>query len=125
MVVEMYVLSNVSYIGRELVDSLGDASGLSLKSALDIKKYSEELSELLEKIKEVVGLSGDCTIDIDMAAFDAAISKVCRKKRARFVFDSSYKRLDTPTDPENFSWISSRHCIPIWKVHARKSCPRS
>ena len=73
--VEMLELSNVSYIGNELVGTLGDASGLPLKSALDVKKYAEELSELLEKIKGTVGLASDCTIDNDLVAFDAIVNK--------------------------------------------------
>jgi hypothetical protein len=48
----------------------------NLQSALDIKKYEEELNEKKAKIHETVGLSCDVTIDNEMATFDAAITKV-------------------------------------------------
>lgn len=99
VVIEMLQLSNVSEVGKEIIDSLNDASGLTLKSALDVKKYEEELNGLLEKIKDVVrsencviaclmfltfriqnqskvGLASDCTLENDLVAFDAVLSKL-------------------------------------------------
>lgn len=88
LVVELWELSNVSYIGQELVGSLGDASGLALKSSLDVKKHSEQLAELLEKIKETAGLSADVTIDNDLIAWDAALTKAGYVNRpGEFQFD--------------------------------------
>jgi hypothetical protein len=66
LVVTMYQLSNVGDIGSELINTLEDpATALSLKSALDVKKYEEERTELLVEIQTIVGLASEVTFDLD------------------------------------------------------------
>jgi hypothetical protein len=51
IVITLVQLSNVGDIGSDLLSKLGDASGLSLKAALDWKKYEEERTETIHKIQ--------------------------------------------------------------------------
>jgi hypothetical protein len=81
----MYELSNISYIGNDLAGKLGDASGLSLLAALDVKKYEEERNELLQTIQADTQLAADVTLDIDQVAFAAFIDKVWKKVGVGFL----------------------------------------
>jgi hypothetical protein len=74
--ISLWELSNVSYIGADLLGKLGDASGLSLNAALDWKKYEEEKNELLQTIQADIQLASDVTLDVDQVAFAAFIDKV-------------------------------------------------
>ena len=56
IVISIFQLSNISDIGDKLLSKLGDASGLSLKAALDWEKYAEERAEILQQIQECTQL---------------------------------------------------------------------
>ncbi len=79
--IQIFELSNISNIGRELIDKLGDSTGLSLNAALNWKKYEEERSELLQAIQSDVQLSSDVTLEIETVSFAAFIDKAGYKVR--------------------------------------------
>jgi hypothetical protein len=81
LVVTMCQLANVSDIGNDLLGKLGDASGLSLKSALNWEKYAEERNTLLQTIHEATQLAAEVTLDVDQVAFAAWVDAAGYKDR--------------------------------------------
>jgi len=95
LVVTIYQFSNVSDTAADVVSKLGDPeTGLSLKSALNVKKYEEAKNEHLAALKETVGLAADVTVDADLKTLDATVNKLGYENRVgEFIFDDILKAL--------------------------------
>jgi hypothetical protein len=81
LVISLFQLGNISDIGGDLLGKLGDASGLSLKAALNWKKYEEERDALLVAIHEAAQLPSEVTLDVDQVAMSAFVDAAGYKDR--------------------------------------------